>query len=249
MLSYDDFSTDTHEEDATTWIALSDLMTGLMAIFLAISAAMLVSQNAQQVAIVRDVSKALKDKGIDAKPDPKTGDISIPADIAFNFGDATLTQQGKDFLQKFVPVYAEAIFELPPEQQAVITRLVVEGHTDTVGGYSSNMELSTKRANAVLTYIDQGMTDFPYKQDLLKKLTAVGRGESDANLPDETQSEADRNVLFRFTFRQMMFDADRANTGNKQLDDTSRKTAKASEEASQQATQQATNANQPQRMQ
>ena len=37
MLMYDDEPLESYEEDATTWIALADMMTGLMAIFLALS--------------------------------------------------------------------------------------------------------------------------------------------------------------------------------------------------------------------
>ena len=51
-----------NEDESTTWIALSDLMTGLMAIFLTLSIAILVNQNAQRDEIVQDVQQALKKK-------------------------------------------------------------------------------------------------------------------------------------------------------------------------------------------
>lgn len=46
MIFYDN-NNHQHEEDATTWIALADMMTGLMAIFLAIAMAVLALQKNQ----------------------------------------------------------------------------------------------------------------------------------------------------------------------------------------------------------
>lgn len=191
-----------HDEDeATTWIALSDLMTGLMAIFLTLSLAILVNQNAQEAEILHDVQNALQNSGLDIQTDPRTGDMNIATDFAFESGKAILKPEGKAVLDNLMPVFAEIIFnELSDAQQEQITRLIVEGHTDSVGSYASNMQLSTARANAVLTYIDLEMPDFPHKQLLLNKMTAVGRGENDAN---PNPDPADRRVLLRFDFKQV----------------------------------------------
>ncbi|SSY80043.1 OmpA/MotB family protein [Alysiella crassa] len=189
------------EDEATTWIALSDLMTGLMAIFLTLSIAILVNQHAQRDEIVQDVQMALKNSGLEIETDPRTGDMNIAADFAFESGKAVLKPEGKAILDQLMPVFAKTVFaELSGEQQEQITRLIVEGHTDSVGGYASNMKLSTERANAVLTYIDTEMPDFPHKAELLAKMTAVGRGENDAS---PSENPADRRVLLRFDFKQI----------------------------------------------
>ena len=77
MLMYDDEPLESYEEDATTWIALADMMTGLMAIFLALSIAILSMQQDKKDAIILAVSdnlkKALEEKGIPANIDKKTG--------------------------------------------------------------------------------------------------------------------------------------------------------------------------------
>lgn len=188
------------EDEATTWIALSDLMTGLMAIFLTVSLAILINQDAQRDEIVQDVQQALKQSGLEIETDPRTGDMNIATDFAFESGKAVLKPEGKAILDKLMPVFAEAVFDkLSINQQDEITRLIVEGHTDSVGSYASNMKLSTDRANAVLTYIDIEMPDFPHKAELLAKMTAVGRGENDAS---PTENPADRRVLLRFDFKQ-----------------------------------------------
>lgn len=203
MIIYDE-SIQEYEEDATSWIALSDMMTGLMAIFLALAIAILAMQQGKRDAIVLSVSQtieqSLKEKGIDVNVDKKTGRLILSSDTNFEFGQATLSQKGKNDLDVVIPVYAEAIFgKLDAEQLKSIERIVVEGHTDKVGGYAQNMTLSTQRANAILSYID-AMPVFSYKPDLLQKLTAVGRGENDAMGVDETQNLADRKVIIRIEF-------------------------------------------------
>lgn len=192
------------EEDATSWIALSDMMTGLMAIFLALAIAIIAMQQGKRDAIVLSISqtieKALKEQGINANVDSKTGRLIVSSDTSFEFGKSVLSQKGKDDLNVVMPIYAKAIFnELTKEQQDSIDRIVVEGHTDKVGSYSKNMTLSTERANAILSHVDM-MGDFQYKEDLMKKLTAVGRGENDAKGADETPNADDRRVEIRIEF-------------------------------------------------
>lgn len=201
---YNDEHLEEYEEDATTWIALSDMMTGLMAIFLALSIAILLIKESKKDAIILTVSETiinnLKREGIDANVDPKTGRLMVSTDTNFDFGSANLKPQGKEDLDTIIPIYAKAIFNLKPEQIESIDRILIEGHTDKVGGYASNMTLSSQRANAILTYIDS-METFDYKNELLHKLTAVGRGENDATGADDSENPADRKVVIRFEFK------------------------------------------------
>lgn len=205
MLIYDDEPLESYEEDATTWIALADMMTGLMAIFLALSIAILSMQQEKKDAIILAVSdnlkKSLEEKGIPANIDETTGRLIVSEKTNFGYGAATLKEEGKQSLDIIMPVYAKAIFELTPEQQSRIDRIVIEGHTDRVGSYTSNMALSSQRANAILAHVDS-MPDFAYKQQFLQKLTAVGRGENDASTLDEVANPNDRNVVIRFEFKE-----------------------------------------------
>ena len=156
MLMYDDEPLESYEEDATTWIALADMMTGLMAIFLALSIAILSMQQDKKDAIILAVSdnlkKALEEKGIPANIDKKTGRLIVSEKTNFGYGEATLKDEGKQSLDIIMPVYAKAIFGLTLEQQSRIDRIVIEGHTDRVGSYTSNMTLSSQRANAILAH-------------------------------------------------------------------------------------------------
>ena len=63
----------------------------------------------------------------------------------------------------------------------------IEGHTDTVGTPDSNLELSAKRAHAVVTYITSH-----FGVDA-SRLQAVGKGEEDLAVPTPAQTPEPRN--------------------------------------------------------
>lgn len=74
---------------------------------------------------------------------------------------------------------------------AVLTRdqslqLVIEGHTDSIGPAEVNLDLSQRRAEAVLDYfVENGIAE--------ERLTAVGKGESEPVVPNDTPEGQARN--------------------------------------------------------
>lgn len=197
---YDD-TFDEPEDESVAWIALADMMTGLMAIFLALAIAVLVMQKSKRDAIVLTLSEKLEQSLIESGVNSKieNGRLIVSNETNFKSGSAALSDEGRHYYATVMPIYAKAIFELPPEQQRVIDHIVVEGYTDKVGSYASNMTLSTARANAILTFVDS-LPEFNYKAQLLHKLTASGRGESDATGSEELGNPSDRKVIIRFEF-------------------------------------------------
>ncbi len=190
-----------HESESATWIALADLMTGLMAIFLVMCLIIMTNQNRNQIVIIKAVEEALKKASIEVITDPKTGDVSIVnRDLLFDTNSPILSPQGKAFLDEFVPNYSQAIFSLDKKLSDEVVRIVVEGRTSQSGDASHNMTLSLERANEVVKYIYR-MTNVPYKSQMLTRLTPVGRGEMEAQL---IELEEDKEVLFRFQFKGEM---------------------------------------------
>ncbi len=204
MLDENEFSE--HESESSTWIALADLMTGLMAIFLVMCMIIMTNQDRTRVLIIQSVEKAMKEQGIPVEIDPKTGDISIAESILFPYASAQLSAQGQYFLEEFIPVYSKVLFnDLSPEQLEQVSRIVVEGHgsrdNNTSADYAKNMTLSLNRANAVVQYVNN-MQYFPAKLPFLLKLTPVGRGNIDAKDYDDA---SDRKVMFKFQFASELF--------------------------------------------
>ena len=88
--------------------------------------------------------------------------ITLDGAVLFASGKTTLLPIAQDKLSKVAAVL---------QQQSDDKRIVVEGHTDSVGSDDANLKLSQARAESVRAYlVSQGV-----KSD---RITAVGKGES-----------------------------------------------------------------------
>jgi outer membrane protein OmpA-like peptidoglycan-associated protein len=88
--------------------------------------------------------------------------ITLDGAVLFVTGKASLLPIAQQKLSKV----AEALQEMDPSK-----KIVVEGHTDSVGSDAANMKLSQARADSVRAYlISQGVPS--------DRITAIGKGES-----------------------------------------------------------------------
>lgn len=113
---------------------------------------------------------------------PGPDNITASADVLFAFDSSVIKDDYKDKLDEI----AKRLIETDE-------KLLIEGHTDKIGSDEYNQQLSERRANAVRDYlIQQGVPE--------EQLTAVGRGEEQANQnANRQQRAADRNVQFEFS--------------------------------------------------
>ena len=140
------------------WISISDLMTGLLIIFiLTLSYYMLnFSQKTTELAessikranILKSIQKELEKHGIKVKVDLEHGILRLPEGILFDSGKAELKEEGIKLLQKLGPILYEVLTR--PEFAGSVETIFIEGHTDNVpihtASFPSNWELSTQRA-------------------------------------------------------------------------------------------------------
>jgi len=101
--------------------------------------------------IITSLSDGLKAANISAEVDLATGAIALESDVLFSTGKYDLTDDGKQFIKQFLPVYLNVLFS--EEYRPFVSEIIVEGHTDSLGGYLENLQLSQRRALAVATYI------------------------------------------------------------------------------------------------
>ncbi|MFB2769616.1 flagellar motor protein MotB [Pelatocladus sp. BLCC-F211] len=187
----------TEDDDASTYLSIGDLMSGLLMFFVLLFITALAQIDEPKRVVIGNVIGEMKNNNINVKVNPETGDISIQESILFAQGSTELKSQGKDFLRRFVPVYSRVIFS-KPEIENEISRVVIEGHTSSEGDNKTNMELSVLRASSVYKFIFYDL-NFSTKASLSQKILAAGRGEIEA---DRTRDNpADRKVLFRLQFR------------------------------------------------
>ncbi len=107
-------------------------------------------------------------------PPPLRKNVSFSADSLFDFGKDTVKPQGKQALQKFAAELKGAQFEV----------ITVTGYSDRIGSHEYNMKLSTRRAEAVKSYLVEaaGIPD--------GKVTARGADGSDpVTKPDQCKGE------------------------------------------------------------
>ncbi|MBQ5699777.1 MAG: OmpA family protein [Alphaproteobacteria bacterium] len=88
---------------------------------------------------------------------------TLPAASLFQIGSDKLVDDAKTALSKFINGLSDAGYT-----DCIIT---VNGYTDPVGNNTSNLKLSTNRANAVKQHIDD------LGNSVIKSVTAVGHGE------------------------------------------------------------------------
>ena len=153
-------------------MSVSDLMTGLMIIFLfiAISYISRVKKNQNVLSNYVETKQKLHEKLVNEfKGDTAVWQMSIGKDLSMKFNNPTvlfasssyeLTPQFKLILDKFLPKYLDIL--LKDSLRKNIQEIRIEGHTDDVkydqydkDPYIANAILSQQRALSVLRYLRQ----------------------------------------------------------------------------------------------
>lgn len=156
------------------WLSVSDLMAGLMMVFLFISVALMrdamqerdkikeVAETYQQTQ--QAIYKALLDEFQSdltiwgAEIDRETLSVNFTApEVLFANGRANLTEQFQLILNEFFPRYLGVLDRFKP----IIQEIKIEGHTSSrwnqgsgdYEAYFNNMRLSQSRTRAVLSYV------------------------------------------------------------------------------------------------
>ncbi len=144
------------------------------------------------------------------KVDAQTGSITFSSDVLFRYNSASLTADSKESLKNIIPMYLDVL--LQDQFRDYIAEIIIEGHTDTDGGYQSNMELSYARANAVADFClnkRNGLSEAKIEQ-LQKILTVNGKSwsspvyQKDAfgNATQEVDMPASRRVEIKFRLKE-----------------------------------------------
>ncbi len=156
------------------WISLSDMMTGLMIIFLFVAVSYMskiqktqkrTEELTEKYVNMRDSLRKDLQSVVNAvfkKEDALVGqDLTVKftkPDLCFNLGEEWLLQSFKDDLYKFIPFFLDLINN--PKYQNTIAEVRIEGHTDPSPAanldpnpYIANVILSQKRATNVLIFL------------------------------------------------------------------------------------------------
>ena len=144
------------------------------------------------------------------KVDAQTGSITFSSDVLFRYNSASLTTDSRETLKNIIPMYLDVL--LADQFRDYIAEIIIEGHTDTDGGYQSNMELSYERANAVADFClsKRNGLDEAKNEQLQKHLTDNGKSWSNpvyqkdawGNPTEEVDMPASRRVEIKFRLKE-----------------------------------------------
>lgn len=154
--------------------------------------------------IIEDLRDELNSANLKAGVDSDTGAITFEGAVLFDFGSFSLKESGKQLLSQFLPVYLRTL--MSSENKEYVGEIIIEGHTDSSGEYLPNLELSQRRALAVVTYClsDEftGLTKAE-KTMLYDIMTANGRSWSALVYNDDgsVNEDASRRVEFKFRLK------------------------------------------------
>ncbi|USD31272.1 MULTISPECIES: OmpA/MotB family protein [Vibrio] len=210
-----------HSDSGEHWMSVSDLMAGLMMVFLFISVALMrdamverdkikeVAETYQQtqqaiyIALLEEFSKDLEKWGAEIERDTLSVNFTAP-EVLFANGRANLTKEFELILEDFFPRYLDTLETFKP----IIQEIKIEGHTSSrwnhdstaYEAYFNNMRLSQSRTRAVLGYV---MILSPVRSEhydwVQGNVAAVGYSSSkvvmdESGIEDESRS---RRVSFR----------------------------------------------------
>lgn len=202
------------------WLSVSDLMAGLMMVFLFIAVVFMrnawvekervrevaVAYQENQVALYQALMTEFEDdlNQWEAAIDEATLSFTFQSpDVLFTTGSTELQQRFQNILADFFPRYLNVLMQFSDS----INEVRIEGHTSSVWGvntpqdeaYFNNMELSQGRTRTVLNHVYGLEQVSPYQPWVKSNVAAVGFSSSRLVITEEgvEDREASRRVSFR----------------------------------------------------
>lgn len=156
--------------------------------------------------VIAELKKALGKK---INIDRESGSLRLSSNILFDKGSDILKESAKGELKSTFINYVQTLIN----NQNIydhLDQIIIEGHTDSDGGYLYNLELSQKRAYAVMNYL---LTlDYIQRHNIKDKLVASGRSYLDAidkNGIEDKDASRRIEIKFRLKNEDAMYEIER----------------------------------------
>lgn len=131
--------------------------------------------------------------------DKKSGSLRLASNILFDKGSAQLKEGSKSELEANFIEYLSALLGNRNIGQH-IDKIIIEGHTDSDGSYLYNLDLSQKRAYAVMNHL---LTmEYIKRNNIQSKLVASGRSYLDTiKVGEQEDKDASRRIEVKFRLK------------------------------------------------
>lgn len=160
------------QNNQSHWIPLSDLMTGLMMVFMLIAAAFMLRVEQTTTLVVKEYQETKSNLTLALQKEfaqnlkqwnaEMLGDMTIifkDPNVLFATGSATVKPAFKEILKDFLPRYIKLVTS--SKYKSTIKEIRIEGHTskrwatetNELTAYIKNMHLSQERTLSTLEYI------------------------------------------------------------------------------------------------
>jgi outer membrane protein OmpA-like peptidoglycan-associated protein len=205
------------QSNQSHWIPLSDLMTGLMMVFLLISAVFMLRVEQTTTLVVKeyeetksDLTRALQKEfaqNLKQWNAEMLGDMTIrfkDPNVLFDRGSSAVKPAFKEILKDFMPRYIKLVTS--DKYKASIKEIRIEGYsskrwtsnTDEKTAYIKNMMLSQERAQSTLEYILSLNSLNPYDHWVQEHLTANGFSSSKPIYREDQTIDEDKSQRVEF---------------------------------------------------
>jgi len=146
------------------------------------------------------VVEALKDAlGNKINIDKNTGSLRLASNILFGKGESVLKPEAKIELKKVFEEYIGTLIN-NKKIKSHLDKIIIEGHTDSDGSYIYNLNLSQKRALAVMEYLVS--LDFSKENNIKPLMVASGRAFLDPIKKDGVEDkDASRRIEIKFRLK------------------------------------------------
>lgn len=158
------------------------------------------------IGVKADVIAALREEfaanNLNVDIDSKTGALMLNSNVMFDYNEAELTDEGMGVLDQVLPIYCQVLMK--PEYQEYLAEIIIDGYTDTTGGYAYNLSLSQQRSLAVAQYLltiqDQFLSGTQI-EDLKEVLTVNGHSMANPILDENGNVDMDASRRVEVKFR------------------------------------------------
>jgi chemotaxis protein MotB len=198
------------DEPPEYWVTYSDLLVSLLVVF-ALLLFLTLSKMQRDVAGARATVEAnqhavsiaaasMGDMGSSLHFDPKTQTLTMDAQVLFGYASDVLRPEASATINAVATQFLPGLLADSATNQR-LQEIVVEGHTDTVGSYMSNLDLSQRRALSVMRALVANEAS-PYGARIKELITASGRSEVEPRYINGVYDAAQsRRIELRIRFR------------------------------------------------